>query len=394
MPVLIFLLMYCIDGLQLSLRHACTSLEEVYPVASSCLGILVLHCISQAMSSQYIHIVGILSSAPSIIPSLVSLVARYWLHEWDSGPFVFVNPFYSRLSNDPRSVFHIIHSEQYATHIHISVLQHGNCNPTSPQLPLELQFLILHHLGGLLSYYYHSHSWLSTLATCCLVCRTWFPVAQRYLLERVTLRSDKHLKQLVSRKSTSSDPIGLVKELEILSGVKYHQRPFHHLVPLYTTNRLLCLKRLAFWGSKGDGRKDVFLVSTQFRMHLSCLRHVTYMELANFHFQLFWDLQHFVITLPALSFLFMRVVTWPQFSNGLGGAPFLPFIVFTLRKIDYAMSSSSPKYPGSGLLLIYCPVWKIREQQNATPKTDILQSQSRMLLLLGNIYVNWNSPYF
>ena len=28
------------------------------------------------------------------------------------------------------------------------------------------------------------------------------------------------------------------------------------------------------------------------------------------------------------------------------------------------------------------------------PKTDILQSQSRMLLLLGNIYVNWDSPYF
>ena len=210
---------------------------------------------------------------------------------------------------------------------------------------MELQFLILHHLGGLLSYYYHSHSWLSTLATCCLVCRTWFPVAQRYLLERVTLRSDKHLKQLVSRKSTSSDPIGLVKELEILSGVKYHQRPFHHLVPLYTTNRLLCLKRLAFWGSKGDGRKDVFPVSTQFRMHLSCLRHVTCMELANFHFQSFWDLRRFVVALPALSSLSMRVVSWPQFSDGLGRVPSLPFSARTLRKIDCVMSSGSPDVP-------------------------------------------------
>lgn len=201
-----------------------------------------------------------------------------------------------------------------------------------PYLPLELQFLILHDLGR---EHLRRRNLPSTLVKCCLICRAWFPVAQKYLLNSVDLKSDKHMRQLVSRIFNPFEPIKLdIKELNIHSSTEFNENPFHHLVPYHTANRLLGPDVLRFFGCELDGDGDVFPVSTQLTMHLSHFRHVTSLSLHDFRFQTFWDLRRFVLALPVLSFLDLNGVTWPQFSKDLGRVPSLPFIARNLRKIN------------------------------------------------------------
>ena len=166
----------------------------------------------------------------------------------------------------------------------------------------------------------------------CKPCRV-LPVSQKYLLMKVTLRSSKHMKQLVSRKFKPFEPIGFyIEELHIFSCIEHHDRPFHHLVPYYTANRLSRLRKLVLTGF--EGHDTVFPVSPQLRSHLSRFQLVTCLHLVDFHFQAFWDLRRFVVALPRLSFLHLSRVTWPQFSEGIVIVPSLLSIAHNFQKIS------------------------------------------------------------
>ena len=112
----------------------------------------------------------------------------------------------------------------------------------------------------------------SSWANFCLVCRAWFPVAQKYLLKEVSISSAKHLEQLVSRKLDSPETAKLeVEKLTIVSSAEDNQKPFHHLVPYYIAERLSC-------------EKLVFPVSREFTLHLSHFQSLT--DLSFFPFPL------------------------------------------------------------------------------------------------------------
>lgn len=204
-----------------------------------------------------------------------------------------------------------------------------------PLLPLELQILILHHVGNQFAPFKEDSIKAKTLASCCLVCRAWFPVSQKYLLNRVNLNRYRLLKNLVSREFDPTEPMwSYPKQLNILPRIGFNERPFHHLVPYHTAGRFSCLVRLEFLGTEQGGNKEIFPITKQFPMHLSHFRHVISLQLQDFHFQTLWDLRRFIVALPVLSYLYLDSVTWAPFSDELGRVPSLPFIACKLRNIN------------------------------------------------------------
>lgn len=203
-----------------------------------------------------------------------------------------------------------------------------------PRLPIELQILILYHLGS-----EHRYPGVTdTLARCCLVCRAWFPFCREFFWMYIQLLSGKQMAGVISAMSSTTNFLGsYTKELHVLSMTNSrYVRPFHHLVPYYLAQKLPHLENLTFLGTTMNGNMQAFPVSTQLTMHLSQFEHVTSLYLGRFHFHSFWDLRRFVVALPVISHLKLARVTWPQFFEDLQRVPSLPFIANKLQEINCA----------------------------------------------------------
>ena len=58
---------------------------------------------------------------------------------------------------------------------------------------------------------------------------------------------------------------------------------------------------------------------------------------SHFHFETFWDLRRFIITLRAVSDLRLVEVTWPTFSE----LPSIPFIAHSLQRVFYQANDAA-----------------------------------------------------
>lgn len=203
-----------------------------------------------------------------------------------------------------------------------------------PGLPLELQIQLLRYLGREPRF----PQVTKALASCCLVCHAWSSICQIYLLESVRLASGEQMRHVVLAMSYTTKPIGsYVKRLRIDSST--NDGPFHHLVPYYMARRLPYLTGLSIFGATTN--TDLFPIPKQFTMYLSHFRCLSSLFLCRYHFQTFWDLRRFVVTLPMLLDLTLIGVTWPQFSDDLQMTPSLPSSARRLQRVNCGTRSAS-----------------------------------------------------
>ena len=81
--------------------------------------------------------------------------------------------------------------------------------------------------------------------------------------------------------------------------------------------------------------------SSQSREHLHCISPTfnpsPIFPFSHFHFETFWDLRRFIITLRAVSDLRLVEVTWPTFSE----LPSIPFIAHSLQRVFYQANDAA-----------------------------------------------------
>ncbi len=199
------------------------------------------------------------------------------------------------------------------------------------QFPVEVELEVLQYLEP--SFSHGKLEWrsvTSTLVSCCLVCKAWRPICQKYLMKIVHLRSRKQLEGIVPVLHSAIHLGTSTRKLDLLP-VKGEQ-PFHHVVPFYLATKLPSLERLQINGKTEAG---FFPVHASLPMQLNQFRLVTSLALYSCLFQSFWDFRRVIVAFPALASLNISYTTWPDPFQRIGRPPPLLFTAQKLVEVSW-----------------------------------------------------------